>query len=186
MQSDDLMPEHVEPRLDALWDLDHPSVTISNQLVGRIQARRSATIEKPHLINLEELQLHLIHRLTPSITARCQVVQHRTVVALWPLIPSEENAVSGGDLRVALGVGGVSVTDDVGGGESIRENEAIVGLVGGPAYYDGGIGDVGELEDVVAGVGEAVDDNVLDVAVGEDGGGGAERHEDGRELHHFR
>lgn len=69
------------------------------------------------------------------------------------------------------GRGGVLVADDVAGLVGVGRNEAVVGVSGCPAYDDGGIGFVRVGGWVVALPVDAVDDEVVDVGVGDGCGG---------------
>lgn len=98
---------------------------------------------------------------------------------VWPVVPLEPDAVTGGDAGMALGVCGVEMADDVRGVVLVGGDEARVGGCVCPSNHGRDTGLVRVLEDVVAFVGGAVNDNALDESVGGDGGSGSEDREDG-------
>ena len=83
---------------------------------------------------------------------------------------------------MALGVGCVLVADDVGGAVVLGCEEAVARVWGRPGCYGGRIGHVWEAADVEALVGDAVDDDVGDMAVSSDLGGREQCGEEGSFL----
>ena len=72
---------------------------------------------------------------------------------------------------MALGVGCILVTDDIGRAVVLGCEEAVASVGSRPGGYGGRIRHVWEAADVEALVGDAVDDNVGDMAVSSDLGG---------------
>lgn len=179
VEGDDLVSENVEAGLDVLGDLDHPAVAVGDELVGGVLAGGGGAVDQTLLADLEELEGLLVDGLAAAGAAGGEVVEDGALVGLGPGVPLEEDAVTGGDTGVTLGVLGILVADDVGGSEGLGADEAVVGGSVGPTDDNRRVAAVGQGEDVVTGVGGAVDDNVVDVAVGSNANGTGEGREDG-------
>ena len=174
VQGDDLVAQDVVARRDVGGDLDHPAEAVVDELVGGVVARAGGRVDQALLADLEELERRLLDGLAVGVAARREVVEHGALVALRPAVPLEVDAVTGRDRSVPPGILGAPVADNVRAAVGLGTDEAQVGGVVGPADDGGRVGLVGELGDVVALVGHAVDDNVGDLAVGGDDGGAEE------------
>lgn len=174
MECDDLVAEDVEAGGDVLGNLDEPAVAVLNELVGTPLAGGGGTVDKADLVDLEELEGGLVNGLAAGGAAVGEVVDHRTVVRLGPGVPLDGNLVTGLDNGMALGVGRVAVADDIGRGESIGSDKAVVGVASCPANDNRGVGHVGEAVDLITLVRVTVDDNVGNVTVGGDGSSAGE------------
>lgn len=166
VEGNDLMTENVVSRGNIGGNLNHPAVIVGNELVGGPLSWGISTINQAGLGDLEELERGLVNSLASLRTAVGEVVDDGTVVALGPSIPLNKDLVTSGNNGMGTGVFGVLMTDDVGVGEVLGTNEAVVGVGGSPGSNLRRILGVREYIDVVALVGGAVDDNVLDVAMG--------------------
>lgn len=166
VKSNNLVTEDVEARRNVGRDLHHPSISIGNQLIRSPLSRRSRAINESRLVNFEELQAGLVNSLTAIRAAVGEVVNDRTLVRFWPGIPLDEDIVSGLNDGMALGVGGISVADDIWRAKGSRLNKAVVGVGGSPAGNNRRVGHVRERVDLVTLVRSSIDDNVCDVAMG--------------------
>lgn len=186
VKSNDLVAEDVVTRGNALRDLDHPSDTIVQELVGTIGAGGGRAINETDLANLEEFEGGLVDRGTTGITAAGEVVDDGAVVRIGPGVPLDVDGVTSSNLGEALGVLAALVADDVGVGEGVRGNEAKISGLGAPADDNGSVVTVREVGHIVTGVLDAVDDEGLDVAVSGSGGsaskGSSEGLDGGRHL----
>lgn len=172
------MAQDVVARFDVCGNLYEPGAVIGDEDIGRPKARVGA-VDVADLVDLEELQRCLIDRLTVAV-ARREVVKDGPVVGVRPGNgPLDEDGVACVDGGVSSRRGGVLVADDVAGLVGVGCDEAVVCVGGGPAYDDGRIGFVRVGGWVVALPVDAVNDEVVDVGVGNSRGGQGEAAQDG-------
>lgn len=163
MQSNDLVSENVVPRGNAAGDPHAPRVAILSQ--GAIGVfPRSALRDEAHPVNLEELERRLVHSLTWTVAVG-QVIDHRPAVIFRPRRPLYGDCIAGSDLDMPLSWDGVTMADDVGVTVLVRGNKTIVSLLDGPAEHDWGLSLERKACAEVSPIGDAVDDDLGDMAV---------------------
>lgn len=170
VEGDDLVAQDVEAGSNVGRDLDEPAVAVLDELVGAPLAGGGGAVDEADLVDLEELESGLVDGLAAGGAAVGEVVDHGTVVGLGPGVPLDGDLVTSRDNSMAFGVGRVTVADDISRGESIRSNEAVVRVFGGPANDDRRVGLVRKAEDIITLVRVTVDDNVGNMTVGRNRG----------------
>ncbi|GJC98596.1 hypothetical protein ColKHC_07422 [Colletotrichum higginsianum] len=172
VESNDLVAPDVLAGLQGGGDGDLPGEVLGDELVGS-----PAAAGETSLLDLEELERGLVDG-GAVVTARGEVVDDGALVGLGPGVPEDLELVTGGNLGGQGSVLGVAVADDVGTSVGRGGDETVVGGAVGPAVDIGGRVLVGQLGDVVALelLGAVVE--VVDVAVGHDGGGASKGGKD--------
>jgi hypothetical protein len=184
VQRDDLMAQNVVAGRNGLGDLHHPAVVVIDELVIAPDAGDSRVINQTNTINLEELKCCLVNRLAGTV-ARGEIIDNRPVVGIRPRGPLQVDLITRRDSNMTLGVRGVKRADQVGIRVAGADIHGATAGVGGPPGGNNGWGlHVGVAVDVPAGVVDAVDDDVCDVAVG--GGGCQEGGEGEVSSRHLR
>lgn len=164
------MAQDVVARRKRGGDLHEPGAVVGDEDIAGPKAR-VGTVQVADLVDLEEFERGLVDSLAVAV-ARRQVVKDGPVVRVGPGDgPLDGDGVAGLDGCVAARRGCVLVADDIAGLVGVGRDEAVVGVGGCPAYDDWGVGLVRVRGWVVALPVDAVDDEVVDVGVGDGGGG---------------
>lgn len=168
VQRNDLVAQHIVAWGDARGNLHQPGTRIREQHVGG-PGSRVGSVQVAHLVDLEELEGGLVHRLAVAIAVG-KIIQDGPLVRVGPLhCPLDGNRVTGVDGRVTPGGRSILVADNIARLVGIGRDEAVVGVSSCPAYYDRRVGFVGVRRWVITLPVDAVDDKVVDVAVGNGG-----------------
>ena len=154
---------------DTFWNLNLPTeVVIVHEVVGEPHGN-GAGIDDADLVNLEELELRLVHCLAGAIAVG-KVVNDWPVVALWPCIPLHRYLATRSNLDMGLSRRGRPMADDIRPSKGTWRNEAEVGHVDGPRKDVGRIWRVVHGRAVIAWVGDTFDDEVTDTSVSDNRG----------------
>jgi hypothetical protein len=182
VQSNQLVAKNVVARRNGFRDLHHPGVVVGDELVVAPGAWHLRVVHQPYSVDLEELERSFVDRCT-GCSARRQVVYNGSVMRFWPRgSPLELNAITSSNFDIGLRVGGVLVADDVGRVVLAGGDEAVAGVGGGPSGDLGRVRHVRIAVNVKASIGHSVDDNVGDMAVGSDTGGGQQSCQERQRL----
>lgn len=136
MKSDDFVAEDVVTWCNALRYGNGPGVLSSNELIGSPETRLCIPTDQTPLVNLIELQCGLVnHGARPMAIGK--IVDHRAVMACWPVCPLERNTPSCLNLNVALAWGGPRVANGIWSAIVAGSDISKVSVIrNGPSCYD--------------------------------------------------
>lgn len=165
VKRDDLVTENVVARGDVLGDLYEPGACVGNEHIRR-PGTRVRPVEVTDLVDLEKLERGLVNGLAVAVAVG-QVVQNGPLVRVGPGDgPLDGDGVARVDRCVAACWSGVLVADDVARLIGIWGDKAVVSVGSRPAYHDRRIGFVRVAGRVVALPIDTIDDEVVDMTVG--------------------
>ena len=70
---------------------------LTNQLVGSPLAWRGSVVDETALVDLDPAEGGLVDLGTVTVGALCDIVDHWTVMAVWPGVPLQCHAGASGD-----------------------------------------------------------------------------------------